>query len=224
MKKLKGIIFDLDGVITDSAEYHYVAWKNLANNLGIDIDRKFNEKLKGISREDSLERILEYGKVLNDYSDDEKSRLAEQKNEEYLKLIKQMTADDLLPGIHNLLTDAKAKGIKLALASASKNGPFILERLGIEKLFDTIVDPSILSAGKPDPEIFIRAVQQLDLSPEECIGIEDAEAGVKAINAANIFSIGVGSSDVLHEANYCLTNTSKLKLDNILEQFESNMF
>lgn len=221
MKNLKALIFDLDGVITDSAEYHFIAWKNLAAEIGIEIDREFNEKLKGVSRDDSLDKILAHGNKLNDFTDEEKMKLATKKNEEYLKLIEKVTPADILPGISLLLKNAKANGVKLALASASKNGPLILEKLGLSEIFDTIVDPALLKAGKPDPEIFITAAKQLDLSTDVCIGIEDAAAGVIAINAANMFSVGVGPSEILGHANYNVINTSNLDFFEIKERFLS---
>lgn len=144
---IKGFIFDLDGVITDTAEYHYLAWRELANKLGISIDRKFNEQLKGISRTDSLEKILNYGGKSQTYSEAEKNELADEKNKEYQKLIQSITPADLLPGMAEFLAEIKAANLKLGLASASKNGPFILERLGIANLFDTVVDPESLKKG-----------------------------------------------------------------------------
>lgn len=220
MKKLKGLLFDLDGVITESSEYHFIAWKNLAKQIGIEIDRGFNEKLKGVSREESLARILRHGGKENDFTDEEKKQLATQKNEEYVKLIGQLTPEEILPGISELLKKAKESGIKLGIASASKNAPLILERLGITDMFDTIVDPATLSAGKPDPEIFIKGAQQLGLTADDCIGIEDAESGIQAINAANMFSIGVGSEEVLSHADYVVPSTAELYFDQIRELFE----
>lgn len=216
MSEIKGLIFDLDGVITDSAEYHYHAWKNLGKKIGIEIDREFNEKLKGISRMDSLDRILVHGGQEDKYSQEEKAALAADKNAEYVELIKDITPKDLLPGISTLLNEAKAQGLKLALASASKNGPMILDRLEIAELFDEVVDPSLLANGKPDPEIFIRGAKQLNLKPSECIGVEDAEAGIEAINRAEMFSVGVGDADSMKAADYMVTDTSQLTLETIL--------
>ncbi|UJF15211.1 beta-phosphoglucomutase [Jeotgalibaca sp. MA1X17-3] len=218
---LKGIIFDLDGVITDTAEYHYVAWKEMGKKIGIDFDRDFNENLKGISRMDSLERILEYGGKANDYSREEKEELAYEKNEQYKKLIKQITPANILPGIKQLLEDCQQKEIRLALASASKNGPVIVERLELTEQFEVIVDPATLENGKPDPEIFLKAAELLGLSSEECIGIEDAEAGIESINRARMFSVGVGSADSMKEANYFVKDTNELNLKKILKKFEN---
>ncbi|WP_314059712.1 beta-phosphoglucomutase [uncultured Vagococcus sp.] len=213
---IKGFIFDLDGVITDTAEYHYHAWKTLGKKMGIEIDREFNEKLKGISRMDSLDRILVHGGKTDSYTETEKEALAADKNGEYVKLIEDITPADLLPGIPELLGELKAAGIKLALASASKNGPVILERLGITADFDEIVDPSLLAKGKPDPEIFIKGAHQLGLESSECIGVEDAEAGIDAINGAEMFSVGVGDPESMKDANYRVANTSELSLVKIM--------
>lgn len=215
---IKGFIFDLDGVLTDTAEYHYQAWKRMADKLGIPLDRDMNEQLKGISRMDSLERILALGNQTEKYSAEEKERLADEKNEDYKKLILSITPNDLLPGIANLLADLKKENIRLALASASKNGPVIMEKLGIADLFDTVVDPAFLANGKPDPEIFIKGAEQLQLRPEECVGVEDAQAGIESINAAGIFSVGVGTKEMMKNADYAVADTSELKLSDILNR------
>ncbi|MEG0289168.1 MAG: beta-phosphoglucomutase [Carnobacterium sp.] len=213
---IKGFVFDLDGVLTDTAEYHYLAWQELGGKMGIAFDRVFNEQLKGISRMDSLERILKYGNKSRAYTEDEKIALANEKNEDYKKLITNISPADLLPGISELLKELKAADIQLALASASKNGPIILKRLGIENLFDTIVDPASLTHGKPDPEIFIKGAEQLGLRPDECVGVEDAEAGIEAINAAGMFSVGVGSKESMKAADLFVTDTSELNVRDIL--------
>lgn len=215
---IKGFIFDLDGVLTDTAEYHYQAWKRMANKLGIPLDREMNEQLKGISRMDSLERILALGNQTEKYSVEEKEQLANEKNEDYKKLILSVTPNDLLPGIADLLADLKKENIRLALASASKNGPVIMEKLGIADLFDTVVDPASLANGKPDPEIFIKGAEQLQLKPEECVGVEDAQAGIESINAAGIFSVGVGTKEMMKNADYAVSDTSELKLSDILKK------
>lgn len=189
---MKAVIFDLDGVITDTAKYHFIAWKKLAASIEIQFDETFNEQLKGISRMDSLQRILKLGNRLNDFTLEEKEKLAEQKNNEYVKLIAAITPQDLLPGIASFIKELKDSKIKIGLASASKNGPSILERLQIASYFDTIVDPGQLKKGKPDPEIFRAAAIQLKISPNECAGIEDALAGIQSINGAGMFSVGVG--------------------------------
>ena len=218
---IKGFIFDLDGVLTDTAEYHYKAWKRLADKLTIPIDREMNEQLKGISRMDSLDRILAIGNRTEVYSIEEKEQLADEKNEDYKKLILTVTPADLLPGIADLLADLKAAGIRLALASASKNGPVIMERLGIADLFDTVVDPAELENGKPDPEIFIKGAKQLNLTPKECVGVEDAKAVIESINAAGIFSVGVGTKEMMKKADYAVAEISELRLADILKKATS---
>lgn len=216
---IKGVIFDLDGVITDTAEYHYLAWKALAEELGIKIDRTFNEQLKGVSRMDSLERILAYGGKETTYTEAEKAALADKKNTHYVELIEQITPADLLPGIPEFLEELKTNNIKTALASASKNGPVILEKLGIADDFDVVIDPSTLAKGKPDPEIFVKAATALAFPLDEVIGIEDAEAGIEAINGAGIFSIGVGEPDSMRKARYIVEDTSQLDLETIKKVF-----
>jgi beta-phosphoglucomutase len=213
---IKGFIFDLDGVLTDTAEYHYLAWKKLGEKIGISIDRVFNEQLKGISRMDSLDRILAHGNKTNVYTEEEKQQLAFEKNEDYKTLITEISASDLLPGIKEFMAELKRAKMSLALASASKNGPDILNQLGIAELFDTIVDPAALTNGKPDPEIFINGAKQLGLSPEECVGIEDAEAGIESINAAGMFSVGVGTPESMKFADIFVSNTAQLDYQAIL--------
>lgn len=213
---IKGFVFDLDGVLTDTAEYHYLAWQELGKKIGISIDRVFNEQLKGISRMDSLERILAYGCKSDVYSEEEKLKLAEEKNEDYKKLITKISSANLLPGIKEFMAELKRADMKLALASASKNGPDILNLLGIADMFDTIVDPAALVNGKPDPEIFIKGAKQLNLSPEECIGVEDAEAGIQSINAAGMFSVGVGTQESMKFADMFVSETAHLNVASIL--------
>lgn len=217
---IKGFIFDLDGVLTDTAEYHYQAWKKLGEEIGISFGYAFNESLKGISRMDSLERILTYGNKSAVYTREEKEALAAEKNRYYKKLIVTVTPADLLPGIASLLNDLKENGIRLALASASKNGPVLLERLGIAPLFEEIVDPAALTNGKPDPEIFLKGAEKLGLSPGECVGVEDAEAGIEAINAAGMFSVGVGTEESMSQADYAVRSTNDLNLPDVLAAVE----
>lgn len=220
---IKGLIFDLDGVITDTAEYHYLAWKSLAEKIDISIDREFNEQLKGISRMESLDLILKHGNKGDTYSIEEKEKLATQKNEEYKEYIKQITPKDLLPGIEALLKEAKQKNLGMVLASASRNAPAIMKSLEIEDLFDGVVNPASLKAGKPDPEIFIKGAEMLGLSPKECVGLEDAEAGIESINSAGMFSVGVGSKEAMKNADYIVENTEDLSLENVLGSANRNM-
>ena len=201
---IQAFIFDLDGVIADTAVFHYQAWRELAKRLGFDIDHEFNETLKGVGRMDSLNRVLAHGGI--QMSEAQKHIETEQKNREYVELISHMTPADLLPGAHEALLAVRAAGLKVALASASKNGPMILERLEVAGLFDTIVDPSLLKNGKPDPEIFLTAAKQLGLAPHACIGVEDAISGIEAIKSAGMFAVGIGDANVLAQANVVLPN------------------
>lgn len=194
---IKGFVFDLDGVLTDTAAFHYHAWKQLAATLGITIDLMFNEQLKGISRMDSLERILQFGKQATTYSTQQKEQLAAKKNEHYRQLLHQLTPKDLLPGVHPFLEKTRLQQIPCALASASQNAPFILEKLGIQQYFQAIVDPARLTHGKPDPEIFYKAAAALHLSPHELIGFEDAQAGIDGIKAAGMYAVGVSITPLI---------------------------
>ena len=199
---IQAFIFDLDGVIADTAVFHYQAWKALANRLGFDIDHEFNETLKGVGRMDSLNRVLAHGNI--HMSEAQKQHEAEIKNREYVELISHMTPADLLPGAREALLAVRAAGLKIALASASKNGPMILARTGVAELFDTIVDPALLKNGKPDPEIFLTAAQQLNLPAQACIGVEDAISGVEAIKRAGMFAVGIGNASILQQADIVL--------------------
>lgn len=212
----KGFVFDLDGVITDTAKYHYIAWKELAAEIGIEIDLKFNEQLKGISRMDSLERILTLGNKNDAYTEVEKEALATKKNTHYVQLLQSLTPDDLLPGVKTFLDETKAKNIPCAIASASKNAPFILDKLGVMQDFDTIVDPATLKKGKPDPEIFIQAALALGIEPAEAVGFEDAQAGIDGINAAGMYAVGVYSGEELHGADVIVEKLTDLNIDELL--------
>ena len=217
----KLFIFDLDGVITDTAEYHYLAWKQLAESLGVTIDRHFNEKLKGISRMDSLEKILALKPELLTMSMEEKQQLATQKNEYYKTLINQITPKDILPGIEKLLKEIQENKIKIALGSASKNAPVVINRLGLTNYFDYMVDAAKVKRGKPDPETFIVAADYFGFAYADCIGVEDSAAGIEAINQAGMFSVGIGNSEHLHDADYLVSDTGQLNLDNIIKKFAS---
>ncbi|MBC1471010.1 beta-phosphoglucomutase [Listeria seeligeri] len=215
---LKGILFDLDGVITDTAHYHYLAWKKTAESIGIEFDEAFNEKLKGVSRMDSLLLILKKDNRENDFTQAEIEALAADKNEFYVSLLQEITPADVLPGIKELIAALKKQNLKCAIASVSKNARTVLRALEMEQQFDYIVDASKITKSKPNPEIFIEAARGLDLKPSEVIGIEDAQAGIEAINAAGIISVGVGSG--LRDAEMTVKNTSLLDL-RILEILHS---
>jgi len=213
----KGVLFDLDGVITDTAEYHYLAWKKLADDLGISIDRAFNEKLKGVSREDSLTLILEHGGKLSDITPEKFKDLAKDKNDNYVQMIQAISPKDVYPGILDLLTELKNNHIKIALASASKNGPLLLDKMEISHFFDAVVDPSSVDHGKPAPDIFIAAAKAINIPITETIGIEDSQAGISAIKKSFALPIGVGSAKDLGDDIALVPDTSKLSL-NYLEK------
>ncbi|KAF9404810.1 hypothetical protein HW555_014159 [Spodoptera exigua] len=218
---LKAVIFDLDGVITDTAAFHFIAWQKLGNKLGINITEAFNEELKGVDRTESLRRILALENQEQAFSTSEKAALATEKNDFYVTLIEEITPVDILPGISELLDKLKQQNIKIGLASASKNAPTILAHLGLSETFDTIVDPATLKKGKPDPEIFIQACKQLAVSPAESIGVEDAYSGIQAINDATMYSIGIGDSKTLNEANYVVSTTRELTYKKICELWQN---
>jgi beta-phosphoglucomutase len=197
--RFAAVIFDLDGVLTDTARFHYLAWKKMASGLGITIDEAFNETLKGIDRMSSLDLILQHGKVQLPLA--EKERLAHEKNEHYKELTASMTRKDLLPGALERLDELRKLGVKISLASASKNAPAILEALGISGYFDSVANPALVAQGKPAPDIFLLAAAPLGVRPEECLGVEDAEAGVTAIKAAGMQALGVGDPKVLAAAD-----------------------
>lgn len=213
-----GFIFDLDGVITDTAKFHYQAWKALADSLGIPIDETFNETLKGISRMDSLDRILAHGHRENAFTPAEKEALAQQKNDHYVQLLEHLTTEDVLPGVVPLLQQAQARHIPCAVASASKNAPLILEKLGVRAYFATIVDPDSLSKGKPDPEIFLAAADSIGVLPQNAIGFEDAQSGIDGLKAAGIYAVGLSASQPLIGADMQVSKMTKLSVDALLNR------
>lgn len=206
----KAVIFDLDGVITDTAHYHYLAWKRLADAEGIPFDEAFNEELKGVDRMGSLALILARGS--RSYTEDEQLALADAKNRHYQELIATMTPQDLLPGALDALAAVRAAGLKTGLASVSKNAFTVLDRLGIRDRFDTVVDAARIANSKPHPEIFLTAAAQLGLAPQDCLGVEDAVAGVASIKDAGMVAVGVGSPDVLRRADYVIPSMREFRL------------
>ncbi|WP_099223610.1 beta-phosphoglucomutase [Listeria costaricensis] len=212
----KGLVFDLDGVITDTAKFHYLAWKALAAELDITIDEKFNETLKGISRMDSLDRILAFGGKEDIYTQEEKEALAAKKNTHYVELLSELSPSDLLPGVHDFLEAARVKGIPCALASASKNAPMILDKLDVANYFAHVVDPATLKKGKPDPEIFLKAAASINLAPEETIGFEDAAAGIQGIKEAGMYAVGLETTEKLTGADIVVKSFNELDLDELL--------
>lgn len=211
----KGFIFDLDGVIVDTAKYHFLAWQNLANSLGISFTEEQNEQLKGVSRIRSLEKILEWGNKT--ISEEEFTRLMTEKNEEYLSFIAKMNEGEILPDVPATLEFLISEGQSIALGSASKNARVILEKVGLLKKFHAIVDGTDVSKAKPDPEVFLIGAEKLGISAEDCIVFEDSVAGVQAANIANMISIGIGSPEVLHEADYVFSDFTEIKEEFIKE-------
>lgn len=216
MKKIAACLFDLDGVLVDTARYHFLAWKKLAEELGIEFTLEHNELLKGVSRMDSLNIILNLGKL--HLPQEKKNELADQKNKVYLEYIMQMDDDEILPGVKEFLTDLRRKNIGIALGSASKNAPLILERLKIENLFDAVIDGTKVSKAKPDPEVFLKGAEALAVNPEECIVFEDAIAGIDAACNAGMMSVGVGDPQTLSRANLVIPGFSELTPDQLFQQ------
>ena len=206
----KAFIFDLDGVIVDTAIYHYKAWKRLANHLGFDFTEEENEKLKGVSRVRSLELILEWGGVSK--SAEEQKQLADLKNSWYVEMIQEMQPNEILPGAKEFLEAARAAGFKTALGSASKNSEIILQKVGLTHLFDVIIDGNKVSASKPDPEVFVKGAEALGIAPENCLVFEDALAGVQAALAGGMKVIGIGTAQNLPEANLVVAGLHEVNI------------
>ena len=217
---LQACIFDLDGVIVDTAKYHFLAWKRLADKLGIKFLEEDNELLKGVSRMDSLEIILNIGKMK--LSEDQKHEFAMLKNKWYVDYISRMTPDEILPGSLEFINELRNADIRVAIGSASKNTPMILERVGIKKLFDAVADGNIVSKAKPDPEVFLKAAEMVGIAPGNCIVFEDAIAGVQAALNAGMKCIGVGLPDVLTEAHFVISGLNEMSLRK-LKSFEKEI-
>lgn len=216
MPTVQACLFDLDGVIVDTAKYHYLAWRQLANQLGFDLTLEQNELLKGISRMESLDIILEIGGVK--LGEAEKTKLATEKNLRYLELCKQITPDDALPGVRAFLDELRANSIKVGLGSASKNAKTILTNLDMLTYFDTIVDGNRVTKGKPDPQVFLMGAEDLAVAPEHCIVFEDAVAGVQSGNAAGMFTVGIGEQSVLNEADIVIKGFDGVSVDDLFEK------
>ena len=206
----KAVLFDLDGVITDTAEYHYQAWKELAEYLGIKgVNRKFNEQLKGVSREESLKKILSLDEGMKSYTEKDFFALANMKNDNYVKMIQNISSQDVYPGI-------------LKLASASKNGPFLLEKMELTEYFDAIADPSEVVASKPAPDIFIAAAHAVGVMPYESIGLEDSQAGIQSIKDSGALPIGVGDKENLGNDIALVESTEMLTFEYLKKIWEIN--
>ncbi|MEJ4086785.1 beta-phosphoglucomutase [Galbibacter orientalis] len=208
MKEEKGFIFDLDGVIVDTAKFHFLAWKKAAAEFNFELTHQQNEQLKGVSRVDSLKKILNWANA--EVSQEKFDELAANKNADYLTYVDKMTAADILPGIKEILAEIKKGGYPIALGSASKNAPKILQKVGIMDLFDVIVDGNSVTKAKPNPEVFLIAAEKINVAPNNCIVFEDAEAGIEAANTAGMISIGLGNEQNLKEADYNFSSFTEI--------------
>lgn len=210
---MKGALFDLDGVIANTAIYHFAAWRNLVKkHFNAELPDSLEEKTKGVSREDSLRVILDYLHIT--VSDKEFQALSKEKNTAYVQALENLSQTDILPGISQLITDFKKHHVKIALASASQNGPIILKKLGLFDEFDAIANPQLVHAGKPAPDIFLAAAKAIDVEPNDCVAIEDSVAGISAINKAGAISIAVGGLELSH-AKKRFNNTNELTYEAI---------
>ena len=218
MKSVTACIFDLDGVIVETSHYHFLAWQRLAHEIGIDFSEKENEQLKGVSRKRSLERILAIGnKSLDDQTFHE---LMEKKNGWYLEYLEDLKPGDALPMVVPFLDSLREDGIKCALASSSKNAPAIIAKLGLNDYFDTLKDGNSVKIAKPNPDIFLQAAEAIDESPANCVVFEDALAGIEAARNAGMRCVGVGSPDVLHEADHIIGSFEELNLLKFKQLFD----
>jgi beta-phosphoglucomutase len=215
LSKFKAFLFDLDGVICDTAKYHYLAWKRLADMLGIPFDEKANEAFKGVSRMRCMELLLEFGSLT--VGEEEKVRLADLKNEWYVEYLRNFDRSELLPGSLDVLEECRRRGIKTSICSASKNTPLILSRLEIEDYFDAVIDGNKATKAKPDPEVFLLGAKELGVLPSECVIFEDALAGVQAGKSENIFVVGVGKPENLPGADIVIEDLSHLDIDSLLD-------
>ncbi|ACA85728.1 beta-phosphoglucomutase [Shewanella woodyi] len=219
---LQAAIFDLDGVLTDTAEFHFIAWQSIAQSLGVDFSLDDNEKLKGVDRHNSLQHILNKGNLTID--EQAFNQLLDRKNKHYLSLIASITPQHLFEGVLACFTSLKARGIKIGLASASKNATLVLNKLGIESLFDFVGDAASVKNSKPAPDIFLSVAAGLGVDAHDCMGIEDAAAGVTAIKSAKMYAVGIGDKNTLCQADQIFTtfNQLNLHLSDCLTAFESS--
>lgn len=202
-------IFDLDGVLVDTAKYHYLAWKQLAAQLGFEFTLEQNEALKGVSRMRSLEILLADGGLTGKFTDAEMEKLAAEKNEIYVRYIRELKQEELFPGVVETFRAMKAADVKIALGSASKNASMILDRLQITPYFDAIIDGTKVTKAKPDPEVFLLAAQELGIAPCDCVVFEDSQAGIEAAKSADMLAVGVGTQAQLPKADLLVSNVSE---------------
>ncbi len=213
MRTLEAVIFDMDGVLTETSHQHFLAWKMLAQKLGYDLPNAVNDQVKGISRLESLEIVLKAGNMSDKFSDSEKVQMADDKNAIYQSLIKEFTKENVSEGALELLKSLKENNIKIGLASVSKNAPFLLEAMEISEYFDVVVDPREIKHGKPAPDIFLMAAKKLGAAPENCIGVEDAYAGVESIKSAKMTPVGIGTKEVLSNCETVLSNLNEVNIE-----------
>ena len=211
--KTKAIIFDLDGVIVDTARFHFLSWKKLSDELGLYFDEKINERLKGVSRMRSFEIILEVNGATERYTEAEKHALITKKNDLYVSLVKTLTPSDMLPGIAEFIARAREEGILTAVASVSKNAPLVLECLNAADKFDYVADATRVTRSKPAPDIFLDCSSALGVDPANCIGVEDAQAGIEAIKAAGMYAIGINVDVTSIEPDLHIKSTAELDFD-----------
>lgn len=216
---LKACIFDLDGVIVNTAKYHFLAWKKLADQLGVNFTYAFNERLKGVSRMESLETILKSGDIILD--EQEKEELAAKKNNWFVKYLNNMSVNETLPGVVSFLDDIEHNHIRKAIGSASKNAGLAIRKIGLEDRFDLIIDGTMVSRAKPDPEVFLKAASGLGLPPEQCLVFEDARAGIQAAHNGEMKCVGVGNPDILGEADVVIDSFSNINWTTILTLLNS---
>lgn len=215
MPIIKACLFDLDGVICDTSSYHYNAWKKLANSLGFDISPEHYENIKGLNNTDSLEKILQWGKITR-ATIAEKEQYAAVKNETFLAAIENINTADAMPGIESLFIAIKNKGLKMVLASSSKNAKIVLEKLQLTDYFDDIIDGNMVEQGKPDPEIYHRAIEAASVTAQNCLVFEDSVEGLKAAQAAACYTVGFGDMKVLKRANLVIDSFEDLTFDEML--------
>ncbi len=211
---IKAVIFDLDGVIVSTDELHYQGWKKMADDEGIHFDRTINERLRGVSRMESLEIILE--KATRSYTNEEKIAMAERKNGYYRELLKTLTPKDILPGVNDVLAELKKRDVRAAIGSSSKNAPGILHYIGLERHFDAVADGNQIKKSKPDPEVFLLAAKQLNMTPAACLVVEDAVAGVEAALAGGMRVLAVGSATSDQRAHLRAADLASISVDNLL--------
>ena len=214
---IEACLFDLDGVVVDTAKYHFIAWKALAEELGFNFTIEDNERLKGVSRMQSLGILLEIGG--KQFSEQEKLDMAEKKNTLYVSYIEKMSPEETLPGVEKFLRELRNSGIKIALGSASKNSPMILDRIQLSGMFDAIVDGNSISEAKPNPEVFLKGAEKLGVLPEHCVVFEDAIAGIEAARNANMYCVGIGEPENLGMADLVIPGFDGFTFGNLKKAF-----